>query len=87
MDENSGLVFKFETTSREFNKFELESALESKAIEDLDKKLTPDTQQLDTLRVYVLDNSYTDTLNIEKKGYLLLNNMYMLADDLQGNSI
>lgn len=77
------MVFRFKTTSREFNKFELESALESKAIEDLDKNLTPETQQLDTLRVYVLDNSYTDTLNIEHKGYLLLNNLYILADDLK----
>ncbi len=86
MNEESGLVFKFKTRTREFSQSELESAMESKAIEDLDKKLSSENRSpLDTLKIYVLENNYIDTLNIEKKGYLLLNNLYILTDDLQGD--
>lgn len=80
MYDTEGMVFDFSATSRKFSKTELDHALVSKNIEELDKRL--DNANLVTLRVYILDNSFIETLNIDKNSYLLLNNLYILEEDV-----
>lgn len=81
MHDNDGMVFDFKATSRKYTQVERDHALASKNIEELDKRLN--SANLDTLTVYILDNSFTETLNIDKKSYLLLNNLYILEDDVR----